>query len=205
MLSNVQVEDLAKRMGIRLEAVCFKSELKDMKLKHNVGYIINLENEFDEDGERNEGSHYTCFQYNKYPKKDCRDEVVYFDSYGVAPPQEVLEFCGVKEMPYNMVDIQSLMADCCGWFCLSFLYYINVFQGRTMNLYTDCEHFTSLFKDLNVCNEWKHNEYVLKLFFRSPNSKPVGLEDVGFKFVENGTNIAKGIADVNSITTDTEC
>ena len=48
MLSNVQVEDLAKRMGVKLEAVCFKSELKDMKLKYNVGYIINLENEFDE-------------------------------------------------------------------------------------------------------------------------------------------------------------
>jgi len=200
MLNNVQVEDLAKRMGVRLEAVCFKSELKDMKLKHNVGYIINLENEFDEDGERNEGSHYTCFQYNKYPKKDCRDQYVYFDSYGVAPPQEVLEFCGVKEMPYNTRDCQSLMADCCGFFCLAFLYYINVFQGRTLNLYTDCEHFSLLFKDLNVCNEWKHNEYVLKLFFRSPTSKPMGLEDLGFQFIPNGTDIAKGIADVNSIT-----
>jgi len=203
MLTNIQVKDLAKRMGIRLEAVCFKSELKDMKLKHNVGYIINLEDQYDEDGEPNEGSHYTCFLYNKYPKKDCRDEVVYFDSYGVAPPQEVLDFCGVKEeMPYNTIDVQSLMANCCGWFCLAFLYYINVFQGRTMNLYTDCEHFTSLFHDLNKTTNWKANEYVLKLFFRSPTSKQMGLEDVGFKFIPDGTNIAKGIADVNSITSE---
>jgi len=198
MLTNVQVEDLAKRMGIRLEAVCFKSELKDMKLKHNVGYIINLENEFDEDGEPNEGSHYTCFLYNTYPKKDCRDEYVYFDSYGVAPPQEVLDFCGVKEMPYNTIDCQSLMANCCGFFCLAFLYYINVFQGRTMDLYTDCEHFTSLFKDLNVCNDWKHNEMVLKMFFRN-SSQETTLESLGFKFIPNGTDIASGIADVNSI------
>ena len=43
MLSNIQVEDLAKRMGIRLEGVYFKSQLKEMKLKPNVAYIINLE------------------------------------------------------------------------------------------------------------------------------------------------------------------
>lgn len=202
MLSNVQVEDLAKRMGIRLEAVCFKSELKDMKLKHNVGYIINLEDEFDEDGNPNEGSHYTCFQYNKYPKKDCRDEYIYFDSYGVAPPQEVLDFCGVKEMPYNTIDVQSLMCDACGWYCLSFLYYVNVFPGRTMDLYTDCEHYSSLFHDLNKTTNWKENEYILKMFFRSPNSKPMGLQEVGFTFVPD-KNIASGIADVNSI--DSEC
>jgi len=203
MLNNVQVEDLAKRMGVRLEAVCFKSELKDMKLKHNVGYIINLENEFDEDGERNEGSHYTCFLYNKYPNERCRDEYVYFDSYGVPPPQEVLEFCGVneKEMPYNTIDVQSLMADCCGWFCLAFLYYINVFQGRTMDLYTDCEHFTSLFNNLNETNDWKHNEAVLKMFFRN-GPQETTLESLGFTFIPNGTDVATGIADVNSITSE---
>lgn len=203
MLSNIQVQDLAKRMGIRLEGVFFKSQLKEMKMKPNVAYIINLEDEFDENGEPNDGSHYTCFQYNKYPKKDCRDEYAYFDSYGVAPPDEVLEFCGVKEMPYNLIDVQSLMADCCGFFCLAFLYYINVFPHRTMDFYRDCEHFTSLFNDLNKTNDWKQNEYILKMFFRSPNSKPMGLDDLGFRFIPNGTNIAKGIADVDSI--DSEC
>lgn len=201
MLSNVQVQDLAKRMGIRLEGVYFKSQLKEMKMKPNVAYIINLEDEFDEDGNPNDGSHYTCFQYNKYPKKDCRDEMVYFDSYGVCPPQEVLDFCGVKEMPYNIVDVQSLMADCCGFFCLAFLYYINVFPGRTMDLYRDCVHFISLFKDLNVCNEWKHNEAVLKMFFRN-GPQETTLESLGFKFIPNGTNIATGIADVDSITSE---
>ena len=201
MLNNVQVKDLAKRMGIRLEAVCFKSELKEMKLKHNVGYIINLEDEYDENGQPNEGSHYTCFQYNKYPKKDCRDEMVYFDSYGVAPPDEVLKFCNVSQMPHSIIDIQSLMADCCGFFCLSFLYYINVFQGRTMDLYTDCEYYTSLFKDLNLCNELKHNEMVLKIFFRN-GPQETTLESLGFKFIPNGTNVASGIADVDSISSE---
>jgi hypothetical protein len=198
MLTNVQVQDLAKRMGIKLEAVCFKSELKEMKLKHNVAYIINLQDEYDENGEPNEGSHYTCFLYNKYPKKDCRDEYAYFDSYGVAPPDEVLKFCGVNDMPYNMIDMQSLMADCCGFFCLAFLYYINVFQGRTMDFYRDCEHFTSLFYDLNKTTNWKENEMVLKMFFRNGQQETT-LESLGFKFIPDGTNIAKGIANVDSI------
>jgi len=199
MLSNVQVKDLAKKMGIHLDGVYFKSELKDMKLKYNVAYIINLEDEFDENGEPNDGSHYTCFQYNKYPKKDCRDEYCYFDSYGVAPPDEVLDFCGVKEMPHSIIDIQSLMNDACGWYCLAFLYYINVFPARSMDFYRDCEHFTSLFNDLNKTNDWKQNEYILKMFFRSPNSKPMGLEDLGFTFIPDKTDVASGIADVNSI------
>jgi hypothetical protein len=202
MLSNIQVQDLAKRMGIQLEGVFFKSELKDMKLKSNFAYIINLEDEFDENGEPNDGSHYTCFQYNKYPKEGCRDEYAYFDSYGVAPPEEVLKFCGVKEMPYNLIDVQSLMADCCGFFCLAFLYYINVFQGRTMDFYRDCEHFTSLFYDLNKTTNWKENEMVLKMFFRN-GAQETTLESLGFRFIPEGTNIASGIADVNSI--DSEC
>jgi len=197
MLNNVQVKDLASRMGIRLESVCFKSELKDMKMKPNMCYIINLEDEFDENGEPNDGSHYTCFQYNKYPKKDCRDEYVYFDSFGIAPPQEVLDFCGVPQMPHSIIDIQSLMSNACGWYCLSFLYWINVFPGRSMDLYRDAETFTLLFNDLNKTNDFKYNEWLLKQFFKSPNSKPTTLEDVGFKFVEN--NVAAGIADVNSI------
>ena len=203
MLSNVQVKNLATRMGIRLEGVYFKSQLKEMKMKPNVAYIINLEDEFDEDGNPNDGSHYTCFLYNKYPKKDCRDDFAYFDSYGIAPPDEVLEFCGVKEMPYNIVDIQSLMNNACGFYCLAFLYYINVFPGRTMDFYRDCEHFTSLFNDLNSTNDWKQNEFILKMFFRAPTSKPLGLEDLGFTFIPTGTNVTSGIADVNSI--DSEC
>jgi hypothetical protein len=199
MLNNVQVKDLASRMGLKLEGVYFKSELKDMKMKPNMCYIINLEDEYDEDGEPNEGSHYTCFQYNKYPKKDCRDEYVYFDSYGIAPPDEVLEFCGVSQMPHSIIDIQSLMCNACGWFALAFLYYINVFHGRSMDLYRDAETFTSLFNDLNKTNDFKYNEWLLKQFFKSPNSKSTTLEDVGFKFVATGTNVASGIADIDSI------
>jgi hypothetical protein len=49
-----------------------------------------MEDEFDEDGMRNEGSHYVCFQANKYPTG--KKEYIYFDSFGMSPPQEVIDF-----------------------------------------------------------------------------------------------------------------
>jgi hypothetical protein len=197
MLTNIQVEDLAERMKVPLECVVFKSELTNMTLKYNKSYIINLENEFDEDGQNNQGSHYVAFQVNHYLDK--ADEHVYFDSYGCAPPNEVLLFCKVKEMPYSEIDVQSIMADCCGWFCLAFLHFINSWEHRSKNLYQDAEHFTSLFKDMNKDNDWKYNEFVLKQFFKPPNNtKKTTMEDLGFKFLPD-TNVASGIADVNSI------
>ena len=201
MLTNHQLIDLAKRMRVPLEGVYFKSQLKEMKMKPNRSYIINLEDEYDSDGNENDGSHYTAFQYNKYDGED--DKVVYFDSYGVAPPDEVCKFCKVKEIPYNTKDIQSLMCDACGWFSLAFLHYINAFEGRTKCLYSDCENFTDLFHDLNIETDAKYNEWVLKLFFRSPDDKrPINPESVGFKWIpdENaGGSVAEGIADVNTI------
>lgn len=197
MLTNIQVEDLAVRMRIPLEDVVFKSELATMTLRYNRSYIINLEDEFDEDGRKNSGSHYVAFQVNHYVDKP--DEYVYFDSYGCAPPNEVLLFCKLKAMPYSEIDVQSIMADCCGWFCLAFLHFINSWEGRSRNLYQDAEHFTSLFKDLNKDTDWKYNEFVLKQFFKPPNNtKKTTMEDLGFEFLPN-KNIASGIADVNSI------
>ena len=168
-LTNTQLNDLAKRMGFKLEAVVFKSELKDMKLKHNVGYICNLENEFTDDGERNDGSHYTCFQSNK--NVNGKVENIYLDSFGVGPPEEVLDFLKVKHVPYNTKDLQSLQAHTCGWYCAAFLYYINAYPGRTKSLYDDCECFTDLFKDMNTNSDHKYNEFVLKCFFQSKPKK----------------------------------
>ena len=58
MLDDSQLFHLSDAMGFKLEAVCFKDELPK-KLKFNVGYIINLENSLDEEGNENEGTHWT--------------------------------------------------------------------------------------------------------------------------------------------------
>jgi hypothetical protein len=174
-LTDIQVKDLAKRMKVPLVFVGFKTELEDEKLQHNKSYIVNMEDEFDENGERNDGTHYTCFQVNKYPNG--KIERIYFDSFGMPPPEIVIKFCG-GSLPYQTKDIQSLMNEACGWYCLAFLHFINAWGGRSGDLYTDCDNFTDLFDDLNKEKNHLKNEFVLKHFFRSEDAtkrKPIEL------------------------------
>ena len=189
-LTDTQIWDLAKRMNIPLVFCDFKDNLPlTGDLKYNKAYIINMENEYDQNGEPNEGSHYTCFQVNKYPNG--RKEGVYFDSFGQPPPQIVDKFCGMK-MPYQKKDIQSLMNSACGWYSLAFLHYINSYEGRSKHLYTDCETFTEMFDDLNVSVDHLRNEYILKHFFRS-------VDPATRKPVDVGGSFKKIVTDINTI------
>lgn len=168
MLTNHQIEDLAHRMRIPLEFVGFKSNLPK-KLKANRAYIINLDDEVCEDtGIPSGGTHWTAFQVMEYPNG--KKQGMYFDSYGVAPPEIVKEriMDSFKlKVPYNTKDIQSLMNQACGWYCLAYLHFINAFEHRTRMLYQDTENFLSLFEDLNRSTDFKKNEYILKMFFQS--------------------------------------
>ena len=177
-LTDTEIWDLAEKMDVPLVFCGFKDELNKKKLQYNKSYIINMENEFDEDGQRNSGSHYTCFQVNKYPNG--KTEKVYFDSFGMPPPQIVEDFCGGK-VPYQNKDIQSLMNSACGWYCLAFLHYINAYAGRSKHLYSDCENFTDMFDDLNKSTDHLKNEWILKHFFRSADPakrKPVEIDGI---------------------------
>ena len=168
-LTNIQLMDLAKRMDVPLIPPVFKSQLKDMKLKYNKSYIINMEDEYDidQDGKvlgKNSGTHYTAFQVNKY--KNGKVEGVYLDPYGVAPPTDVLDFVGFK-IAYNKKQIQGSLNNACGWFCLAFGHYINSYENRTKDLYTDAMNFTDHFEDLTESNHHLKNEWILKHFFRA--------------------------------------
>jgi hypothetical protein len=53
------------------------------KKKNLIQFILNLNSELDEDGNLNEGSHWTahCVDDNK--------QGICFDSYGLEPPKEI--------------------------------------------------------------------------------------------------------------------
>ena len=73
------------------------------------------------------------------------------------------------------------MNSACGWYCLAFLHFINSYDGRTKDLYFDCEQFTDLFDDLSESKDHLKNEFVLKHFFRSSDPdkrKPITLSQV---------------------------
>lgn len=166
-LNDLQITDLANKMNIPLEYVGFKDGLMSEKLKYNKFYIINMEDEFDEKGYPNDGSHWCCFQVNKYPSGVI--EPVYFDPYGQPAPTDVENFLSLKKVPYNTKDIQSIVNNACGWYCLAFGHYINAFPNRTRDLYSDTQHFLDLFDDLSISIDHLKNEYILKHFFRSCN------------------------------------
>jgi hypothetical protein len=189
MLTDSQLEDLSVKMNIPLEDIIFKDRVPN-KFLFNKSYIINLEDEYNEDGTLNNGSHWTCLQVNKYPNGNV--EGIYFDPFGIAPPQDVLDCykrtTGKNHFPHNTKDIQSLMSNACGWYCCAFLHFINNFSHRTKNLYSDTEHFLEFFDDLNKSVDFKKNEFMLKHFFQSKDpSKRKEIEV---------------IADPNSIETD---
>jgi hypothetical protein len=155
-------------MSIPLEDVVFKDEL-ETPLEYNKAYIINIEDSVDENGNQNDGTHWTYLQCNKYPNG--KIESIYFDPYGAPPPENIKRV--VKEttkqngLPYTEIDIQSLMNNACGYYCLALGHFINSSKYRSNDLYTDVNDFLSLFDDLNKSVDFKKNEYVLKHFFRS--------------------------------------
>jgi hypothetical protein len=173
MLTDVQIWDLSKKMGVPLVFCNFKSQLTG-KLKYNKSYVINMQDALDKEGQKNEGSHYTAFQVNKYANG--KTQAIYFDSFGCPPPLIIEQFCKIK-LAYNHKDIQSIMNSACGWYCMAFLHYINAFQHRTKDLYSDAEHFTDLFEDLSTSSENLKNEFILKHFFQSSDpSKRISIE-----------------------------
>ncbi len=166
-LTDGQITELCKRMNIPLGGIYFKDELPN-KLQFNKGYFINLEDEYDGNGMLNSGSHWTCFIIVKNTNGEI--DPIYFDAYGMPPPEAVKEKmmkCCKKKIPFNTKDIQSLMANACGWYCCAFLHYVFNFSHRTGDIYLDTEQFLSYFDDLNKSTDFKKNEYILKHFFQS--------------------------------------
>ena len=170
MLTNTQIREMSEKMSIPLADTLFKNDLPQ-KFKFNKSYFINLEDEYKEDGTLNQGTHWTCLQINKYPNDLI--EAIYFDPYGIGAPEEVKKVFNKtigaigRQFPHNTKDIQSLMNNACGWYCLAFLHYLNGFPQVTKNLYGYTAAVLGFFDDLNKSVDWKKNEYILKHFFQS--------------------------------------
>lgn len=170
ILDNIQIEELAQKMNVPLAMCGFKDQLP-RQLEYNKTYIVNMEDQYNAEGEPNTGSHWVAFQVNKYPNDLVKG--IYFDSYGMPPPElvksRIKKSFGIA-IPHSTKDIQSMMSNVCGWFCLAWGHFINAYQGRHKDIHQDTEMFLELFQDLNKSVDWKHNEFFLRQFFRSPNS-----------------------------------
>jgi hypothetical protein len=150
-LTNFQIEDLARKMDINLNAVCPKNELKDYQLKPGL-YIINLENS------DKPGSHWTSFIIYEQNRKL---KAFYCDSFGVLMPEEVEEFLKPlnERIPFNNRQIQEFNTNYCGYYGLSLAYTIE--NNRTSdNLLNDINKWISSFS-----NNLLYNKKVLEQSF----------------------------------------
>lgn len=167
-LTDSQITDLCKRMDIPLGDILFKDELI-APIEYNKAYFINLEDSHDEDGKENDGTHWTYLQITKYPNGDIAK--IFFDPYGAPPSinikKVVEETTKTNGLPYTKNDIQSLMNNACGYYCLALGHFINASKFRSGNLHDDVACFIDMFDDLNKSVDFKKNEYILKHFFRS--------------------------------------
>ncbi len=171
MLTNFDVEKLADQMEIPLAFCGFKDDLP-RTLKVNQYYCINLHDEYDEDGQKNDGSHWTGLIVQKSGTGSV--EPVYFDSFGAPPPQIVLDRVKAnfnQKCPYTKKDIQSLMNDACGWYQLAWAHYCLASDYAHGDLMEDTMDFLDNFIDLNHSCNYKQNEWVLKHFFRAKDPK----------------------------------
>lgn len=193
-LTDTQLRDLAKAMNFPLADISFKNELP-AKLQFNKGYIINIEDAEDADGQRNGGTHWTCLQINKYPNGSI--EGIYFDPYGVGMPQDVekaVKDTIGKKIPYTTKDVQSLMNNACGYYCAAFLHFINSSQYRSKELYQDVSTFLDMFDDLNTSVDFKKNEYILKHFFRAKDVEkrtPIEIDNIVKQDTGSGIDMMK--------------
>jgi hypothetical protein len=186
MLTDIQITDLAQRMNIPYAGCFFKDELPH--IEPNKVYIINLQDGVDDDGNQNSGTHWTMLYVRKTPKDNIQP--IFFDPYG-APPSEAIKSAVKKDykhhLPHTTKDIQSLMNNACGFFCLAIAHFITAYRGRTNDLYTDVDNFIDMFDDLNHSIDWKKNEFTLKFFFESEDPslrKPIDVLPTSHDFYD---------------------
>ena len=63
------------------------------------------------------------------------------------------------------------MSNLCGFFCLSFIYFLTISKFRTKCIINDASIYLDLFEDLDKVNDVYKNEFVLSLFFTDTKSK----------------------------------
>jgi hypothetical protein len=148
MLSNHHIDELVTKMGISNFKGCFYKD-KLTKIQPNSSYIINLNSELDEHGNVNKGSHWTCIIV------DDMKRAIYFDSYGEREPNEIRNLLKSNQykIEHTSKNIQSLMSNLCGFFCLACIYFLSISKFRTKNIINDASIFLDLFEDLDLTND----------------------------------------------------
>ena len=120
-LTNSDLYSICIKLKLKLNGIYMKDVLpSDLK---EGNYAINLQSH-DESG-----SHWTCFI--KYKR-----EIFYYDNFGVVMPQNQYDIFiknAVDNIHYIDKHDQNIDATSCGWWCISFLYFMNTTKGPMLD------------------------------------------------------------------------
>ena len=101
----------------------FFQEIMYLKKIKDGAYVINL------DEYEDIGTHWIALFCN-------RNEIVYFDSFGVEHvPEEIKTFVGNKNIKANIFRVQVNNSVMCGYFCIGFIYFM--LAGRKLTNYSN--------------------------------------------------------------------
>ena len=123
-LSNFELEDAAKKLKIPYFRGVFLLDTLPKKTNNKECGIVN----FDKSG--GPGTHWVAWYKNGEHK-------IYFDSYGVQPPTEVINYLG-KSIYYNTDQVQPPGQVFCGHLCLYVLKELSIgnkFQNILNNFF----------------------------------------------------------------------
>lgn len=156
MLSNFDISDIAiKEICINdFRGVFCKNQLPKKLI--NGSFVINMENDKDDKGNINPGSHWVALFIDHHMNP------YYFDSFGFPPPQDVIKFCKKtnKKIAYSQKQIQDVKSHCCGYYALSFCKYMSNKSDPRLSTLNKFDNFLNMFSD-----DVKKNEQILKSFF----------------------------------------
>lgn len=143
--NNETLSHICDALGINLAFICSRDQIPhELKLG---GTIINM-------ASHNEpGTHWICcFNNDKH--------IVYFDSYGMQPPQELVDIIHTnKDKCYwNDLQCQDINSNCCGWWCVAFL---KVMQDSNGSI-AAAEAFTDMFNPSTTTENDKKMKRLLK-------------------------------------------
>jgi len=101
-----QLRNILKSIHVQINAI---RSIYHLPNKFNNGNYIFLTSPSDVSN-----GHWTCMKV--FP-----DHIEYMDSYGMPPPQSIVNKAKGKKIIYNLNQIQKLIEHNCGLFCIDFL------------------------------------------------------------------------------------
>ncbi len=137
------------KIDVPINFIGIKQEFRNIKAGQGF-YIVNLEDDM-----HGLGTHWTAFFIvNTF--------CIYFDSFGLPPPMDIVRFVKGYTVLYNPHQVQHIMSNACGYYVIDFInYFDNITKVELVSKPNVNFHISKFVEPFNI-NKRSNNESVLK-------------------------------------------